>query len=145
MQPPVPVQTSVQPPVVVQRRSTAELAAPVGESDCGPHTQPKLSDPGPHDCSTTVSNSVLPAIVLSDLDNSATVCLDSEDVIPSDTSVPSYSPTVLPSDLCVPEQSDSCNARSISSELASMNVSPVELAEPKTVFLHQTHRHTATL
>ncbi|XP_026003497.1 pollen-specific leucine-rich repeat extensin-like protein 2 [Astatotilapia calliptera] len=150
VQPPVqtsvqpPVQTSVQLPVLVQHCSTAELAAPVGESDCESHTQPKLSGPGPHDCSTTVSNSVLPAIVLPDLDNSATVCLDSKDVIPSDTLVPNYSPTALPSDLCVPKQSGSCNARSISSELASINVSPVELAEPKTVILHQTHRHTAT-
>ncbi|KAL4007900.1 hypothetical protein ACER0C_001752 [Sarotherodon galilaeus] len=127
-----------------RRPSTAELASPVGESDCASLTQPKFSDPGLQDLSTTVSNSVLPAIVLPESDNSATLCLDSKDVIPSDTSVPSYSPAVLTSDLCVPEPSDSCNARSVSSELASMNVSPVELAEPRTVILHQTHLHTAT-
>lgn len=127
-----------------RRSCTAEQAAPVGESDCASLTQPKFSDPGFHDLSTTVSNSVLPAIVLPESDNSATLCLDSKDVIPSDTSVPSYSPAVLTSDLCVPEPSDSCNARSVSSELASMNVSPVGLAEPKTVILRQTRLHTAT-
>ncbi|KAL4000657.1 NLR family CARD domain-containing protein 3 [Sarotherodon galilaeus] len=127
-----------------RRASTAAQASPVGESDCASHTHPKRSEPGLHDLSTTVSNSVLPTIMLPESDNSATVCLDSKDVILSDTSVPRYSPAVLTSDLCVPEPSDSCNARSDLPELANMDVSTVELSEPKTVILHQTHLHTVT-
>ncbi|XP_019212527.1 uncharacterized protein LOC109201344 [Oreochromis niloticus] len=129
-----------------RRSCTAKQAAPVGESDCASHTPPKLSDSGLHDLSPTVSSTVWPSvpIVQPNSDNSAVLCLDSKDTIQRGTSVSDNSPVALTSNLRVSGPSDFCNARSVSSELASMNVSPVELAEPKTVILHQTHLHTAT-
>ncbi|KAL4009065.1 hypothetical protein ACER0C_002917 [Sarotherodon galilaeus] len=129
-----------------RRSGTAKQAAPVGESDCASLTQPKLSDPGLHDLSTAVSSTIWPSvpIVQPNSDNSAVLCLDSKDTIQRGTSVSDYSQVVLTSDLCVPEPSDSCSAHSVSFDLASMNVLLVELAEPKTTILHQTHPHTAT-
>lgn len=101
----------------------------MGESDCVSHAQLELSDPGLHDRSTTVSNTVSSAVdsVSPKPDNSVTVCLNSTDIIQSDTSVSSYSPVVLVSDLCVPEPSDSGNARSVFSELANKDFPAVEL------------------
>ncbi|XP_026003289.1 uncharacterized protein LOC113009291 [Astatotilapia calliptera] len=120
-----------------RRASTAERAAPVGESDCASHTPPKFSEPELHDLCTTVSGSVFPAVVLPDSDNSVTFCLDSRDTIQRGTSVSDHSPVALASNLCVFEPS-------IFFDLADMNVSPVEIAEPKTVIPHQTLLHSAT-
>ncbi|XP_026050608.1 flocculation protein FLO11-like [Astatotilapia calliptera] len=64
-----------------RRSRAAEQFSSLGESDCASHSQPKFSGPGLHDFSTTVSNSVLPAIVFPESDNSTTVCLDSGDTI----------------------------------------------------------------